>query len=189
MKAPVLTDLQVQWPGADSGEAVFPRRPGDLFAGEPLLQLAKGKGASGELIVSGRLPDGSQWQQPLDLDQAAPGSGLHRLWARHKADSLQDQNLDGQVSEAVRREITGIAVRHQLMTRYTSLVAVDKTPARPLEEDLVAESVPTLLPAGSTTGMLRYPATATAAPLLIGLGLTGLMFALAATMLRRRVFQ
>lgn len=189
MKAPVLTDLQVQWPGADSGEAVFPRRPGDLFAGEPLLQLAKDKGASGELIVSGRLPDGSQWQQPLDLDQAAPGSGLHRLWARHKVDSLQDQNFDGQVSDAVRREITGIAVRHQLMTRYTSLVAVDKTPARPLEEDLVAESVPTLLPAGSTTGMLRYPATATAAPLLIGLGLTGLMFALAATMLRRRVFQ
>ena len=43
-------------------------------------------------------------------------------------------------------------------------------------------------PAGSASGMLRYPQTATAAPLLIALGLVGLMFSVALVLLQRRVF-
>ena len=36
-----------------------------------------------------------------------------------------------------------------LLTRYTSLVAIDKTPSRSASEGFGSESVPSLLPAGS----------------------------------------
>jgi len=47
----------------------------------------------------------------------------------------------------VRAQIIELATAHRLVTRYTSFVAVDKTPVRPLEEDKLA-AVPTLLPEG-----------------------------------------
>ncbi|WP_367273074.1 marine proteobacterial sortase target protein [Marinobacter sp.] len=189
MEAPMLTDIEVSWPGqavptmADS----FPRRPGDLFQGEPLLQVVRGVPPAGELRVSGRLPGGGKWQQSLDLQQAASGTGLNRYWAREKIDSLLDEaRVEGQ--EPDKAKITKLAVEHSLMSPYTSFVAVDRTPGRTSESVLVKEDLPTLLPAGSQPGMMRYPQTATFAPLLIALGLLGLLLCAAIALLQRRVY-
>ncbi|MBV1934216.1 MAG: LPXTG cell wall anchor domain-containing protein, partial [Parvibaculaceae bacterium] len=45
-------------------------------------------------------------------------------------------------------EITQVALDHHLVSRLTSLVAIDKTPARPASEDLQTKEVPLNLPAG-----------------------------------------
>ncbi|WP_235937614.1 marine proteobacterial sortase target protein [Marinobacter caseinilyticus] len=185
MQAPVLVDIETQWPG--SGQA-YPRRPGDLFRGEPMVQVLHGQAPEGELRVSGRLPDGSVWQQQLPLAKAAPASGLHRHWAKEKINRLMDANLSGVVSETRQAEVTELALAHQLITRYTSFIAVDQTPVRPADADVRTDHIPTLLPAGSTPGMLRYPQTATWSPLLMALGLIGLLPCLALILLRRRVF-
>ncbi|WP_309044594.1 marine proteobacterial sortase target protein [Marinobacter sediminicola] len=189
MEAPVMTDIQVTWPGQSTAamEDSFPQRPGDLFQGEPLLQVVRGVAPAGELSVSGRLPGGGSWQQSLDLQQAASGTGLNRYWAREKIDSLlDDARIEGQ--EPDKERITKLAVAHNLMSPYTSFVAVDKTPVRAAESALLKDNLPTLLPAGSQPGMARYPQTATFAPLMIALGLLGLMLSLAIAMLQRRVY-
>ncbi|WP_273205576.1 marine proteobacterial sortase target protein [Marinobacter subterrani] len=187
MKSPVLTNIRLHWPGQETGVESFPARTGDLFKGEPLLHVARGAPAMGELRVSGRLPGGQDWSKTLDLQQAAPGTGLHRHWAREKIDSLQDEaRISGREPDIPL--ITELAVTHELMSAYTSFVAVDTAPARASETPLASDSLPTLLPAGSASGMLRYPQTATAAPLLIALGLVGLMFSVALVLLQRRVF-
>ncbi|KPP97375.1 marine proteobacterial sortase target protein [Marinobacter sp. HL-58] len=186
MEAPVLTDISVSWDGRTT--AAFPGRIGDLFRGEPMVQVVRGLPADGELQVAGRMPDGSQWQQSLRLDQAAKGKGLHRHWAKHKIDSLMDRGLTGRVDDEVQAEVTSLGLKHQLMTKYTSFLAQEKTPSRPLEAPLTTDSVPTLLPAGSQGTMLRYPQTATLSPLFIAIGLVGLMFSAAITLLQRRVF-
>ncbi|MEQ9545509.1 MAG: marine proteobacterial sortase target protein [Marinobacter sp.] len=188
MQSPVLTDIRAQWPDQRAASESFPRRTGDLFKGEPMVQVTRGRVARGELAVSGRLQDGSRWEKTLELKQAAPGKGLHRLWARAKINSLLDNGLSGQVNETTKREVTSLALDHQLMTRYTSFVALDKTPVREVGTDLETEHLPTLLPAGSQPGMLRYPQTATLSPLLMALGLLGLMFSSAALMVHRRMF-
>lgn len=188
MQSPVLTDIAVNWPGQAATTEAFPGRIGDLFRGEPMVQVVRGLPGEGELEVSGQLPDGSQWQQSLRLDQAANGKGLHRHWAKQKINSLMDRGLTGQVDEDVQAEVTRLGLKHQLMTKYTSFLAQDKTPSRPAEETLATDSVPTLLPAGSQGTMLRYPQTATLSPLLIAIGLVGLMFSAAITLLQRRVF-
>ena len=139
------------------------------------------------LKVSGRLPGGKDWTRTLDLQQAAPATGLHRHWAREKIDSLEDEaRVTGR--EPDKAGITELAVSHGLMSAYTSFVAVDSTPARSPETPMESDNLPTLLPAGSQDGMLRYPQTATSAPLLIALGLVGLMFSLAIVLLQRRAF-
>ncbi|MFN2360452.1 MAG: marine proteobacterial sortase target protein [Marinobacter sp.] len=186
MEAPVLTDILVSWPGQVTD--AFPGRIGDLFRGEPMVQVVRGLPADGELEVAGRMPDGSQWQQSVRLDQAAPGKGLHRHWAKQKIDSLMDSGLTGRVDGQVQAEVVSLGLKHQLMTKYTSFLAQEKTPSRPAEETLTTDNVPTLLPAGSQGTMLRYPQTATLSPLFIAIGLVGLMFSVAITLLQRRVF-
>ena len=187
MESPVLTDIGVNWPGQKAGQESFPRRPGDLFQGEPLIHVVRGVPATGQLEVSGRLPGGRDWTRTLDLQQAAPATGLHRHWAREKIDSLEDEaKVTGR--EPDEAGLTELAVQHGLMSAYTSFVAVDSTPARSSEAPMESDSLPTLLPAGSQAGMLRYPQTATSAPLLIALGLVGLMFSLAIVLLQRRAF-
>lgn len=85
-------------------------------------------------------------------------------------------------------EGAGLGIEHQLITPYTSFLAVDKTPSRPMKAAMDSDRVPTLLPAGSTSGMLRYPQTATIAPLLQMLGLLGLMLSAAIGLLKGRAF-
>ncbi len=185
LEAPVLTDVRVQWPEQGGKVESFPARTGDLFRGEPLIQVVRGTAPSGVVKVSGQLPGGRRWAQSLDLQQAAPGRGLNRQWARQKIDHLLDSaRVEG--SEPNKARVTELAVEHSLMSPYTSFVAVDEVPARPSGETAETEHLPTLLPAGSQAGMLRYPQTATLAPLFTALGLTGLMFTLAFGLLRRR---
>lgn len=193
MQSAVLTDIQVEWPDAGVSQAAQPQRIGDLFRGEPLIQVVRGHAPQGNLRVSGRLPDGSPWQQVLDLKQAANGKGLHRVWARQKIVGLlgartlgKDPVEEGQSLTTER--VTELGIEHQLITPYTSFLAVDKTPSRAADAPLTSDSVPTLLPAGSSTGMLRYPQTATMAPLLQALGLLGLMFSAAIGLLKKRAF-
>jgi len=184
MEAPVLTDIEVQWPGQTGDVQSFPARSGDLFRGEPMMQVVRGVAPAGVLKVSGRMPGGQRWQQSLDLQQAAPGRGLNRQWARQKIDHLQDTaRVEGR--EPDRDTITQLAVAHTLMSPYTSFVAVDEATVRPDHAPVATEHLPTLLPAGSEAGLLRYPQTATLAPLLTALGLVGLMFSLALVLLQR----
>ena len=71
------------------------------------------------------------------------------------------------------------ALTHHLVSKYTSLVAVDKTPVRPVDKSLNSEQVPNLLPYGqSMNAILGFPATATAAPLLRLIGMLSLLMAL-----------
>jgi Ca-activated chloride channel family protein len=85
----------------------------------------------------------------------------------------------------VRDAVLQLALEHHLVSRYTSLVAIDRTPSRPPEQGLQSAGVPTRLPAGwSATAVFgRLPGTATPAALYLLAGLAGLAVAFAA---RRR---
>jgi Ca-activated chloride channel family protein len=182
MQAPVLADIQGRWP--DARVQPLPEPVPDLFRSEPLVQVVRGQSADGEVVFSGTLPDGSRWSRSLALNNAVAGTGLHRLWAKHRIELLEDRNEQSS-EDSVRRAVTELSVRHQLLTRYTSFLAIDHTPRRPAGEPLSDESIPVLQPAGSKPTMLRYPQTATLSPLLLALGLMSLMFTLCVYLLRR----
>jgi len=77
------------------------------------------------------------------------------------------------------------ALTHHLVSKYTSLVAVDKTPVRPSNDPLNSEQVPNLMPYGqSTNTIFGFSATATDAPALRRIGLMALLSALLVLMLQ-----
>jgi len=89
------------------------------------------------------------------------GDNLAKLWARKKIEALEDSLMFGADPELTQLEITGLALDYGLLTRHTSLVAVDKTPRRNKDELLAQSEVPGLLPAGSSLQTAAYPSTAT----------------------------
>jgi Ca-activated chloride channel family protein len=85
----------------------------------------------------------------LPIDKAAAGSGLSKLWARRKIDDAEVARTMGQISQdAADRIVLQLALDHHLVTRLTSLVAVDKTPRRPAGTPLTQADIPLDLPAG-----------------------------------------
>jgi Ca-activated chloride channel family protein len=89
-------------------------------------------------------------------------------------------------SAEVRSAIVETALAHHLVSKYTSLVAVDKTPARPASDSLKSEQVPNLMPYGqSANAIFGFPATATDAPALRLAGLVSLLAALLVLAIQR----
>jgi Ca-activated chloride channel family protein len=176
LEHPSMRDIQLTWQGRGALE-VEPRRLPDLYLGEPLLLALKGEDLDGELLVSGAR-DGAPWQRLIDLGQAeSQRVGVHALWARERIKSIMASS--NTTTQDQRREaVLKIALEHQLISPYTSLVAVEQRPARPMDASLHGGDLPVSLPAGwSAQGVFgAMPSTASGAPLylLLGVGLLSL---------------
>jgi Ca-activated chloride channel family protein len=119
------------------------------------------------------------WQQDLSLGAAEPGPGVAALWARARITELLDAGRRGSDAETVRGQIVATAMTHHLVSPHTSLVAVDKTPARPSGEPLRREQVPSLLPQGQSAGAIfGFPGTATNSAMLLRSGSMTVVMAL-----------
>ena len=168
LQQPQVTDIQVHWP---SGVLVddYPDAIPDLYAGEPVVMKAEIAGpiAPGSVVeIAGNGIDGA-WVRTLRLDpeEVSPGAGA--LWARAKIDDLMDRERRSQDTDELRQSIVDVAIAHHLVSKYTSLVAVDKTPSRPADATLAQEGVANLLPYGqSANALFGFPATSTSGPLL-----------------------
>jgi Ca-activated chloride channel family protein len=153
----------------------YPEIIPDLYEGEPLWLYARLPFAPQEVMVCGEL-EGRYWETTSALNPTAGGEALATLWARSKIEALEDSRIFGIDPATVRRQVVEIALRFGLLTQYTSLVAVDRTPARPGAESLETEQVPGLLPAGSAAGA-GFAQTATGWPTQLALSLLSLIIA------------
>jgi Ca-activated chloride channel family protein len=177
IESPVLTDITPSW--SASGVEAWPDRVPDLYLGEPVILLARFSGdLGGGLQVSGNR--GNQpWVVDLKLLGGSEEKGIGKLWARKKISRLMDSVIEGADREQVRLAVIDLALKHHLVSAYTSLVAVDVTPSRPEGTPGRTAAVPTNLPAGwryeSVFGSL--PKGATPASLYLALGLAFLLLA------------
>lgn len=93
------------------------------------------------------------------------------------------QQRDGQGESTLRQAVLDVALAHHLVSEYTSLVAVDVTPARPTDKNVISHAMKTNLPEGQDyQAIFGLPNTATNGQLQILLGLLAL--ATAATLWR-----
>jgi Ca-activated chloride channel family protein len=146
LETPVLKALEVRWPEGVQAES-WPARIPDLYAGEPLVITVALDKLHGEVGLRGER-DGKAWQAAIPLGRSSHGSGMGSLWARQKIASLMDLAREGVGDDEIRARVTELATAHRLITKYTSFVAVDRTPVRPAAEQLKLGTVPTLLPEG-----------------------------------------
>ena len=153
LERPALTDISLGWP-ASAGKKIesYPSTIPDLYQGEPVVVVAKvGEvelaDLGGRMLISGRRGAAS-WQRRASLDQPVEAEGVASLWARSKFEEITDGLYLGRDPVAVRIDALEVALAHQLVTRYTSLVAIDDQPVRPQDEDLESREVPRELPEG-----------------------------------------
>jgi Ca-activated chloride channel homolog len=183
LESPVLTDVRVEW--EDAAVEAWPSKIPDLYAGEPLLVAAKLSRPGGSVVVSGERA-GERWTERVPLRLSTDDSGVDRLWARRKISALMDRMTEGKDPDrnAVKCEVTEVALRHHLVSNFTSLVAVDLTPTVARDAVCVSRAVPVHLPAGWDYGHVfgQMPQTATPGKFLL-LFAAGL--AIAALALRR----
>jgi Ca-activated chloride channel homolog len=146
LENPAVTGLTVKFSGAtaEMTPAVIP----DLYRDEPLVLAARLGKLAGSVEIKGRIGD-RPWTVNIPLANAAEGKGLSKLWARRKISDAEVARTTRQVSpEQADKTILALALEHQLVSRLTSLVAVDKTPSRPEGEPLKLTELPLNLPAG-----------------------------------------
>ena len=172
---PALRDLDLAWP---AGTEAYPQRMPDLYAGEPLLAVAKLAHAAGTVGAAGWSTAG-EWRQALSLDakDAADDAGVARLWAREKLAALEDALRRGAPEPEVRAQMLQVALSHHLVSRYTSLVAVDRTPARPANAPLASLRFANAAPAGSLAFAQGGTGSRSRLALAVALGLIALALA------------
>ena len=180
LEQPQVTDIEVEWPSSvvtDSYPAVVP----DLYIGEPVTVKveASGKFRRNDTIrIRGNSVAGA-WTAEVPVHAASNSAGIAALWARARIGELLDIERRHAEPDEVRARIVDTALTHHLVSKYTSLVAVDKTPVRPSSDPLNSEQVANLMPYGqSANAIFGFPATATNAPALRLLGFASLLLAL-----------
>src|SRR5215470_12647987 len=146
LENPAVTNLTAKF--SDAAADITPVAIPDVYRDEPLVLAAKLDKLSGSVEIKGRIGD-RPWSVRLPLQNAAEGKGLSKLWARRKiADAEVARTLRQATPEEADKTILALALEHQLVSRLTSLVAVDKTPSRPDGEPLKLAELPLNLPAG-----------------------------------------
>src|SRR5690349_20552555 len=125
IQTPVLTDIQVRSIGFETYD-VNPMRFPDLLAQRPIILFGKWRGpVAGTIELTGKTGEG-EYVSRLDVAGSQPDEGnsaLRYLWARSRIAELSDYG-SSDISEESVKEITGLGLKYNLLTRYTSFIAV-----------------------------------------------------------------
>jgi len=126
IQSPVLTQIEANFGDFEVFD-VEPLSIPDVLAERPIIVFGKWKGKSkGEISLKGYTGN-EKYKGNLDVRQYAPdetNSALRYLWARHKIQILDDYNNLRPNDERI-KEVTELGLKYNLLTQYTSFVAID----------------------------------------------------------------
>jgi len=126
VSSPVLTHIELDFGDFHAYDVEPPAIP-DLMAERPVVVFGKWKGEpKGKIKLSGVSGRG-EYEKSLEVSELKPGgwnSALRYLWARKRIELLDDYNRlekdEGRV-----KEVTRLGLAYNLLTAYTSFVAID----------------------------------------------------------------
>jgi Ca-activated chloride channel homolog len=126
IQSPVLTQVKVKFNGFNVYD-VEPVSIPDVLACRPILVFGKWRGnLQGTIKLSGITGDG-KYSEVIKVENHKPSkdnAALKYLWARHRITILSDYNKLRNDDKRV-QEVTELGLNYNLLTAYTSFVAVD----------------------------------------------------------------
>ncbi|MEA2079885.1 MAG: VWA domain-containing protein, partial [Pseudomonadota bacterium] len=174
-----LTDIQLELPSGVELE-LLPQRIPDLYTGKPLLLAFHGTDLPEWVGVHGQLGE-QAWTSRVTLDGGQQGTVLAPEWGRRKIAGLMTRLHDADNDDArqsLRHEVVSTGLAYHLVSQYTSLIAVDVTPARNRNELIKQHILKTNLPKGwSYSHVFSLPQTATPAAMHLMSGVLLLLLA------------
>lgn len=148
IESPVLTKVTVDF-GKFEAYDVEPIRIPDVFMERPVIIFGKWRGKPmGEMTLNGLTSNGP-YVHKIDIRKEKPlksNSSLQYLWARHRIALLADYNVLRNDPDRV-KEVTQLGLDYNLLTAYTSFVAID-TEVRLVDGQAVTVKQPLPLPEG-----------------------------------------
>lgn len=125
IQTPVLANIQISAIGFDVYDVHASHFP-DLFAQRPVVLFGKWRGpATGSIELQGKTGQGD-YVTRLDVASAQPdeaNGALRYLWARSRIAELSDYGSNDADSDRI-SEITSLGLKYNLLTQYTSFIAV-----------------------------------------------------------------
>ena len=148
IRTPLLTHVDLDWEGFKAYDVEPPTVP-DVFAERPVIVFGKWRGEpAGTIRLSGQT-GGGPYTAEIEVDRessATSHEALAYLWARHRIALLSDYNGVRQDPETT-AEVTRLGLEYNLLTQYTSFVAIDSRVRREGDEVTTVKQ-PLPLPAG-----------------------------------------
>ncbi|MBN1571050.1 MAG: marine proteobacterial sortase target protein [Acidobacteria bacterium] len=178
LENPVLTDITLSFDGI-SVDSLYPQSVPDLFLNQPLLVYGRIlRGRAGRIHLNARAGNRS-YEETIDFNVAKAKfhPGITTLWARQRVEDLMDAWRHAEENEQanIRTAVIEHAIRYHLVTRFTSLIAIEEVVANP-GGNSNSVAVPTELPAGwKMDNIFGSPATGTADDFFEALGLALLL--------------
>jgi len=144
IQTPLMTNIQVRSIGFDTYD-VDPVHLPDLMAQRPVIVFGKWRGpVAGTFELQGKTGKGD-YVTRLDVTGAQPDEGnraLQYLWARSRIAELSDYGSQS-VAEEKAGAITALGLKYNLLTQYTSFIAVREVVTNPLgQADDVKQPLP-----------------------------------------------
>ncbi len=137
MQRAQLAQIDIDWGGLSVDET-YPKRIPELWAGRPVILFGRYRdGGRGTIAIHGTA-EGQPLSFSLDvaLPRAAPDHDvLLKVWARQKIEDLSAAMAYQHADPDRVEQITRLALKHSLMSPYTSFVAVDETIATGMAAD------------------------------------------------------
>jgi Ca-activated chloride channel family protein len=126
IQSPVLTGVKARFNGFKVC-GVEPAQIPDVLAERPVILFGKWQGKpQGTVTITGRTGSGP-YSETIDVSTAKPlktNAALRYLWARHRITVLSDYNKLRNDDRRV-KEVTELGLTYNLLTAYTSFVAID----------------------------------------------------------------
>ena len=163
LDSPVLKNIKILTNENIKFEA-WPKQQPDLYLGEPIIVVSKSQQAIENIKLTAER-NNTQWELDLKVSNSNKNNTISKLWARKKIESLMESLHDGASKQKVRQEVTNTAMAHHLVSKYTSLVAVDVISTRTKKSNLHKTAIKTNLPKGMQNNKVftTFSKTATSA--------------------------
>jgi Ca-activated chloride channel homolog len=126
IESPVLTNIRVDYGDFDVYDVEPPSIP-DVLADRPVIVLGKWRGnPKGTIRISGLSGEGpfTHKIKVKNIESDQTNTALRYLWARHRIAVLADYNKLRQNDDRI-KTVTQLGLTYNLLTEYTSFVAVD----------------------------------------------------------------
>ena len=172
LDAPIVTDISLEWHDVSDGlrkPAVYPPVSPDLFAGRPVQVLFHLEGKfDGEVIMKGKFGN-APFEKRIAMHHIPTAQTLAasriipKLFARKQIDDLlfrMSNNSDSAKYKELHEELLSVALKQQLICRYTARVAVEEHIEKSPDGSLTTVEVPRDVPRGwngfGSTASLDY---------------------------------
>ncbi|MGK0278847.1 MAG: Ca-activated chloride channel family protein [Litorivivens sp.] len=120
---PMMTDIKIDAQNADLYE-VMPKHIPDLMAGRPIYFFGKYEGNEVPTFEIKGTQDKKDFEKTLVPSSTRTGAALPYLWARETIKMMDDYGIVNARGDTEER-ITELGLAYNLLTTYTSFVAVD----------------------------------------------------------------